>query len=395
MRPASRIVISALAMIGALCLPVLADQNPPAPQVSAQPVAAPQATPPPPAEPKPAAPAPGSPLQLKLGDATFRFGFLVQPQADFSQNQAGGYGQNLLLRRVRFIVGGQVTKSVFFFFETENSRLGNAASTGAKSFTTGFQTLDAVAEWRLKKAFNLAGGLIRVPTSRDALDSAASEFTIDANAYAFTATGVLGGSGGRDIGIQARGYLLDDRFEYRAVIVSGLREAGSRNAFRKVGRVQYNFFDKEIYNLPSYQGNNFGTKRILVVGAAYDMQLGYRGVTADVFGDFPTAFGSANGTLTYQNLDGGNKLVAQFGESDIITADGGLYFKGPKVGPWVKYEKRDFSNVNNKDEKRVLVGLNYYPFGNNFNIKTAYARFTPPTGRNTNQIIVQVQVYYY
>jgi hypothetical protein len=199
-------VITALAIAGALCLPVLADENPPAPQVSAQPVVAVQAAPPAvtpakEAEKKPAAPAAGSPFQLEVGDATIRFGVLMQPQADFQRNAVGGYSQNLLMRRVRFVVGGQ---------------------------------------------------------------------------YAFTATGVLAGSDGRDTGVQARGYFFDDRLEYRAAIASGLREAGSRNAFRKVGRLHYNFFDKEVCNLPSCAGSNFGAKKILAVGAACDTQLGCR-----------------------------------------------------------------------------------------------------------------------
>src|SRR5512141_2539780 len=158
MRFVARAAMLLFVMAGIVCVPVFADQNPPVVHTPVHPVVEPAPVTPPPPPPPPAAkpaaaPAPGSPLQLKLGDATFRFGFLLQPQADFSQNQAGGYGQNFLLRRVRFIVAGQVTKSVFFFFETENSRLGNAAATGAKSFTTGLQTLDAVAEWRPKKAF--------------------------------------------------------------------------------------------------------------------------------------------------------------------------------------------------------------------------------------------------
>jgi hypothetical protein len=334
-------------------------------------------------------------LQIKMGDnVSFRFGLMLQPQADFQQVAAGGYAQNMLIRRARFLVGGQVTKSVFFFFETENSRLGNAAPTGTKSWS-GFSTLDAVAEWRYKKALNLSGGLIRVPTSRDALESASSEFTIDFNTYAFTATGVLGGTAGRDTGVQARGYFLKDRLEYRAALISGMRETGSRNVFRKTGRVQYNFFDTEVYNLPSYAGSNFGAKKIVNIGAALDSQGDYKGYTTDFFADVPTRFGSALGTISYQSLDGGTTAPTGLAESKILTADGGLYFKGTKFGTWARYERRDFSVANSRDEKRVLVGVNYYPFGNNFNIKTAYGRLTPAAGREMNQFIVQLQAYYY
>lgn len=410
----------ALTLAGVISLPVLADQNPPSPtpQVSqAQPA---QVTPAPepavkaakevakePAkelakepvkesEKKPAVAVPPSTLlQLKVGDASLRFGILMQPQADFQQNLAGGYGQNLLIRRARFLIGGQVTKSVFFFFETENSRLGAATTAGVKTTNSGFQTLDATAEWRPLKTFNISGGLIRVPTSRDALESAASEFTLDFNTYAFMATTALGGTGGRDTGVMARGYFLNDRLEYRGALVSGMRENGNRNTFRKVGRLQYNFFDKEVYNYPSYLGSNFGTKKIVAFGAAVDSQVGYSGWTTDLFTDIPTSFGSAIGTATYQNLDGGRRSPTALATQRIVTLDGGVYLKKLKIGPWVRYEQRNFDTLTTRNEKRYIVGLNYYPMGNNFNIKTAVSRLKPATGREMNQVTVQFQVYYY
>ena len=401
------VTIVLVAALGLLAVPACADDaaaSPapapaaaPAPEAKPEPQAKPAESvkaPAPTATPGPVGPAPGSPFQIKIGDATVRFGLLLQPQVDFQQNTAGGTGQNFLIRRARFLVGGQVSKSVFFFFETENSRLGNANAAGQKGWTTGFQTLDATAEWRLNKKFNLAGGLIRVPTSRDALESASSEFTLDFNTYAFTATTALMGTGGRDNGIMARGYFFNDRLEYRAAVVSGYRENGIRNSFRRVGRLQYNFFDKEVYNLPSYAGANFGNKKILAVGAAYDQQLDSHGMSADVFADIPNRFGSALGTVTFQRLDGNVKLASVIPQSDIVTVDGGLYLKQWKAGPWARYEQRDF-DFTGKTEKKVMVGLNYYPYGNNFNIKAGYGRTTNVAGIEMDQFCVQLQLFYY
>jgi hypothetical protein len=336
-----------------------------------------------------------TPLQIKVGDATVRFGLLLQPQADFQQNPAGAYAQNMMIRRARFLIGGNVTKSVYFFFETENSRLGSATTAGVKTMNTGFQTLDAVVEWRPYKTLNVSGGLIRVPTSRDALESASSEFMLDFNSYAFMTTTALGGTAGRDTGIMARGYFLDDRFEYRGAILSGLRENGNRNTFRKVGRVQYNFFDKEVYNLPSYAGSNFGTKKIVAAGAAIDSQVGYTGWTADVFADIPTSFGSTLGTVTYQNVDGGKRSPTALAPQKILSADAGIFLKNSKIGPWVRFEQRKFDVLKTRDEQRYIVGLNYYPMGNNFNVKAGLARFKPVVGPQMNQYTVQLQVFYY
>jgi hypothetical protein len=343
---------------------------------------------------KPAAP-PSTSLQLKVGDATVRFGLLMQPQADLQQNLAGGYGQNLLIRRARFLIGGQVTKTVFFFYETENSRLGAATASGAKVMNSGFQTLDATVEWRPRKTLNISGGLIRVPTSRDGLESASSEFTLDFNSYAFMATTALGGTGGRDTGVMARGYFLNDRLEYRAAVVSGLRETGNRNSIRKAARLQYNFFDKEVYNFPSYAGSNFGAKKIVAIGAAIDSQVGYTGWTTDLFADIPTSFGSALGTVTYQNVEGGTRSPAGLATQQIFAIDGGVFFKKLKIGPWARYEQRTFETQTARDESRFIVGLNYYPMGNNFNIKAGLSRLKPAAGREMNQFTLQLQVYYF
>jgi Phosphate-selective porin O and P len=423
--PVSRILL-ALAFAGLLCLPLLADDsgqaatqssNAPnaestaaAPGASAAPAGAPatsdaaqpedqpaaQSTPGVQPAPPAAKPAAMGPLQIKIGnDTLFRFGFLIQPQADFSELSTGGYSKNLFIRRIRLIVGGQITKQVFFFFQTENSRLGLAAATGTKTLNAGFQTIDAVAEWRISKPFNIWGGLIYLPTSREALKGSSAEFMLDVSTYAYTATTALAGTGGRDTGVMARGYFLGDHLEYRAGGFQGLRLAGSRNDMRKIARLQYNFFDTEVYNLPSYAGSYFGTKKIVALGAAYDAQHDYRGHTADLYADIPTAFGSALGTATYQQLDGG-KFVTTLPKSNIFVVDGGVFFKGSKLGPWARYEKRDFTGANSsKSEKREYIGLNYYLMGNNFNIKTMVGRVTPAVGKKTNQVTVQLQMAYY
>ena len=396
MRTMKTIVALALTASALLSVPAFAAENPPSPtpQVTkSEPAKEPAKDP----AKEPAKPAAPQPLQIKVGDASLRFGLLVQPQAEFAQGTTGAYTQNLQLRRIRFLIGGQATKTVFFFFETENSRLGSATTAGAKTVNSGFQTLDAAVEWRANKKFNLAGGLIRVPTARDALESASSEFTIDFNTYAFMTSTALNGTAGRDTGVQLRGYFLDDRLEYRAAVVSGMRENGNRNSFRKVGRLQYNFFDKEVYAFPSYAGSNFGAKKIVAFGAAADSQVDYFGWNADLFADVPTRFGSSVSTLTYQDVDGGGKRSPNgLAEQHILTADTGVYSKTIKAATWVRYEQRSFIVQKTRDEKRYALGVNYYPMGNNVNVKFAVSRFKPVTSpRWMSQFTAQLQVFYY
>lgn len=368
---------------------------------------APAQTPPPdapkPDAPKAEAPKPEAPktptvsgLTINWGDTSIKFGTLIQAQADWTQDAVSeGYIQNLKIRRMRFNVAGNVTKNVFFFFQTENSNLGarGGAATDNKVISSGFQVLDAVVEWRIAKEFNLWGGMIYLPTSREALKSSATEFTMDFHAYTFTATTALAGTAGRDTGFLARGYFANDRLEYRVGAFQGNRESGSRNPYRFVGRVQYNVFDKEVYNLPAYAGSYLGTKKILAIGYAYDTQRDYQGMSADVLADLPTSFGSVMAMATWQRLDGGS-YIASLQRSHTLTGECGAYLKNASFGLWGRYEQREYSYVAGKDEKRYLGGLNYYIKGHNANLKAAYGRLVPDTGNSTNQFTLQLQAYY-
>jgi hypothetical protein len=56
------------------------------------------------------------------------FGIEGQVWADFHQDQnttgPQGYQQNLYLRRIRLIVGGELSDQISFFFETDQPNLG-------------------------------------------------------------------------------------------------------------------------------------------------------------------------------------------------------------------------------------------------------------------------------
>ncbi len=342
---------------------------------------------------KPAA-APG-PVQLKVGDAVFRFGTLIQAQADWTQDPvSSGYAQNLFIRRIRFIVGGQVTKNVVFYFQTENSNLGKVNASGTKVISTGLQVLDASAEWRIAKEFNLWGGLFYAPTSREAMKSASSEFELDTSAYATLGTAALAGTGGRDTGFMARGYFLADRLEYRVGVFQGLRDTSSRNSFRTVTRLQYNVFDPEPYVTAAYTASYFGKKKILAIGAAYDTQKDYQAYSADVYADFPVPFGSVVATGTYQNIDGGT-TVASLPKEQTYQLEAGVFFKEAKIGPWARWERRNTPSDGTKTENRYLVGINYYVYGTNLNLKAAYGRVEPKVVAGTNQFTLQLQAFYF
>jgi hypothetical protein len=369
-------------------------------------------------------PAHGQALVKVNDNVNFKVGFLIQPQADWQEvanannDGSGGFQQNLLIRRLRFLIGGQVAKDLFFFAETENLNLGKStqafgSTTGAKSPGTGFTLLDAVGEWRIAKEFNIQFGELRSPTSREGLKSSPNQFMLDLSAYAFLASTALQNQSGRDTGVMFRGYFFCDRLEYRSAIVGGLRLPGVKNSPRFVNRLQWNFFDTEVYSMPSYSGVNYGNRKILAVGGAYDTQGDYRFASADMYLDFPVPVGSFESTIQYQYANGGT-LIASLPEQSTFQIEGGVYAKAAKIGPIVRYEQKAFTAAANswQNESRYAVGLNYYPYPkaeSNFNIKFWWQRVTVnckvnpgagacPVGASnfpTSQFTVQMQAYYF
>ena len=349
---------------------------------------------------------------IKVNDnVSFKVGLLLQGQWDEQQvanaasTDTGGWQQNLLVRRARIILGGQVAPDVFFYVDTENASLGKSTqtltsgTTGVKSPTTGFNLLDAVGEWRPAKEFNIQFGEILVPINRWILTSSASTFMLDQSAYNVVPGTALQNNTGRDTGFMLRGYFFGDRLEYRSAVLSGLRLPGVKDAPRFTERLQYNFFDTEVYALPSYAGANFGRRKILALGGAYDTQADYKLASADLFLDLPIALGSFESTIAYQYINGG-KLITALPEENTFSVEAGVFIKAARVAPILRYEQKTFTPTASvpKNESRYVGGLNFYPFPkyeNNFNVKVWFQRVTPKVGFSTNEFTLQMQVFYF
>jgi hypothetical protein len=340
---------------------------------------------------------------IKVNDnVNFKLGVLLQTQADFLETAnatntgSNGFAENLFVRRVRLILGGQVAKNVFFFFETENPNLGKAP----KALGAGFQTLDAAAEWRIAKEFNIQFGLLRSPISREGLKSTPTQFMLDQSTYNLPTSAALQGNSERDTGVMFRGYFLSDRLEYRSAILTGFRAVGAKNSPRFTERLQYNFLDTETYNFVSYPGSYLGTKKILAVGAGYDAQNDFCYSSADAYLDIPIPVGSLESTIEYQYINGGKTLGAALPEQNTFQIEGGVFLKDLHFAPIARYEQKEFAaSVNTpKNEKRVALGLNFYPFPKTphaLNLKFWWQRVTPKVGFATNQFTAQMQIYYF
>ncbi len=164
---------------------------------------------------------------VKVNDTVnFRLGFQLQSWAEWLQDPISeGYQQTLFIRRVRFIVAGNLAKNVSFFFQTDNPNMGRTTGTTAKAINTGFLVQDAFGEWKPmgKDTFILDFGKMLMPLSRNSLQQTSSHLAIDGGTFTFLESGPLQNDGGRDVGVQMKSYLADEHLEFRGGVFDGVR----------------------------------------------------------------------------------------------------------------------------------------------------------------------------
>ena len=350
---------------------------------------------------------------IKVNDSvSVRVGFLSQTWADFNENsrQDSSFAQSIFQRRMRLLVGAQVGSHLNFFFETDNPNLGRTTAGVAKALGTGFITQDAYVEYKpvaTSNAFLLVAGLQLIPLCRNCLGSAVTLLPIDYGSYSFQQSGVTGSSVGRDVGFQAKGYLANNRIEYRAGLFSGARLANaagvvtSSNSLRGAGRLQVQLLEPEAPTY-SYAGTYFGRRKIFAVGAGIDGQSDYKAWAADAFLSYPFGNNGMTAQANYIHYDGDTFFPALVKQS-TFEIEGGYHFTDWKISPFAKFELRDVSDntvAANQDDHRFQLGAAYYVMGHNLNLKAAYTRGTlgrlaPLEALTQNGFTFQLQGFYY
>ena len=236
--------------------------------------------------------------------------------------------------------------------------------------------------------------------AHNSLQSAASLLPIDygPNSFLYSAAPALNNVVGRDTGFQLRGYPAEKKLEYRVGIWQGNRDAASRQALRWTARLQYNFLDTDTGFF--YTGTSLGKKKVFAIGGGCDAQKDYKSYAADVYVDHPLGPGAISGQVDWIRYDGGDFLKNANGtpslpKQDTIYGEAGYYLPEVKVMPYLAISKKDVADSDTGDETRWSVGLGYFAFGHNFNIKAAYGRVEPKIGRSANQFTVQMQAFYF
>lgn len=331
--------------------------------------------------------------EIKVSDETsFKLGILGQFQFDTIDDSATDVeSSNLFARRLRLMFGGQITKGVTFFVETDTPNLGKVTA-GTKNIQPATIIQDAYGEFKPGQVFMVDAGLMFVPFSRNSVQSAATLLPVDYGPYTFTQSAPTQSATGRDVGAQARGYLLGNHLEYRVGAFQGVRDAQSTRAFRYVGRLQYNVLDTEDGFF--YTGTYMGKKRILAIGAALDTQDDYRGYDGDVFVDLPIGPGSGTAQINITRFDGGVTLPT-IAKQNSQLVELGYFIDALKLTPFVQFANRDILARSVGDETRTSIGASFWPAGHNANVKAAYTRVSPGGSPKQNEFTVQLQLFYF
>jgi hypothetical protein len=335
-------------------------------------------------------------IVVKNEDVSFRFGVQGQLWADWTQDSSGaqGYQQNFYLRRARLIVGGDIGKDLDFFIETDSPRLG----INPKNLAGGFILQDALLEWKPMKQLQVDGGLLFVPFSRNALQSTLSYLTLDISPLSTVNNSATQSSAMRDMGFQLKGYLANERLQYRVGAFDGERDANGRNSLRTAGYLQYDFFDREKGYI--FTGTALGKQKILAVDAGIDRQGSYRAYSANVAADIPVRHGDeVAAQAQFYHYDGRDKFTSIPEQNDFLL-EAAYYLHKTKFQPFAKYESQNFVAAANasKDINRYGLGANYYIHGQNLKWTCQYLRALPQNGsplKPTNEFTLQLQLMYY
>ena len=367
-------------------------------------------------EPAPAAPAKPPGLGFKLespdGKSSLKLGVLLQPQfSAVGDVNLDSHTLNLFVRRARILVGGNLFGSLEYFIDTDFADMMKSSSTSSASGmppvttysttknTPGMNVQDAFITVKVAEdAFKVDAGYMLPPMAHNAVQGAGTLYSWDYFAYRFQHSGAFGTTAnpvGRDAGLQLRGLVLENHLEYRVGLFQGLRDAQTtttvhgNNMFRATGRVQVNVFEPETGFF--YAGSYLGAKSILSIGGAFDIQDDYKYFAGDVFADVPVGPGVVTAQLNVAKWDGGDFLT--LAEVTAIMAEAGFHFTELKLSPIVRFETLNFAE-DTPDQTRLGVGLAWWPYAHNFNLKAFYTNLSVDDADHAaNLFNVQAQLY--
>jgi hypothetical protein len=329
------------------------------------------------------------------GASSIKFGVLGQFQAETLTTPDGSKtSKDMYLRRFRICFGGNFMENLSFFVDTEDPSIGKVGNSATGATTKGASDTflsDAFVTYRFSDEFKIDAGMMLLPLSHHAEQGATSLLGVDYGPYTFIASDPTTSRLGRDYGIEARGYLANNHFEYRAGVFQGVRGINSTNPERITARVVYYPFQNE----PGYfyGGSYLGERKVLGIGISMDTQSGYKAYGADVFLDYPLANKDViTAQVDYTHYDGGD-FITTLPKQNVIFAEAGYYFQKVKFAPFIQVNYENFDSEVLNDKHFMQAGIAYYINGQTLNIKLGAGRFGGDHLKNQAQVLLRVQAF--
>jgi Phosphate-selective porin O and P len=305
---------------------------------------------------------------------------------------------NLGFRRNRLAFMGAWSDKVSLYVQGEfaEPNLAPVDFSGA-GFENDFQLLDAAIRFSFSDAFKVTVGRFKYSLNRENLEGCEDALTLDRSLFIRPSY-----VGTRDDGIAIWGNLFGDRFQYRVDAMEGRQAAAGITAPssspRYGARGHVTLLEPEASY--GYKGTYLGQKKVLTVGAAYqvepevtyvdtDLLYGkedYRAWTVDGFFEYPLGGGAITASAAYEKVDMGGAYqganpddgaTGLNGEKNGWYAKGGYLFAGVPVQVFGRYEKWRFACINNVFDQIVDwygVGVNYYIWGQNLKLTAEFSK---------------------
>jgi hypothetical protein len=360
---------------------------------------------------------------VKIDDIfSFRVGTLLQIWAVGAQDaipksngDAGGFVNQIYMRRARFYLAGTAGPDLTYTVLIESGNLGQVNATGTdKNYTVPMVTTpgtnpvtlgiyEAYLSYKLNPNLSIQAGSMLLPFARNILQSAGTFLTIDvagvsAQHLGFTQTNIL-----REIGAQLKINAVDNHFELRAMVsqgvklpdtddpVAGVNRTAGKNTPRLTGFLQYNFLDSDSGYV--FNGQYFGKKRILAAAVGGDYQQldttgekdnPYFATSATLFAAIPLKGANPKGgdevvgqVAYYHYHGGGGPPASGLGKRDGFLGELSYYNKAAKLAVFGQYQGLFFDGAkfpSTGDTRSYAGGLKYFFAEQIFNLTLQYTQ---------------------
>ncbi len=313
----------------------------------------------------------------------------IESQFRFAYRNVGGGASgdggvpDFQFRRNRLLLRGALDSTWGYYFQIEHlgdQRIVDYPNLAVSKPPTGetIYVLDAFVSAKFFDALQFRAGRTKNVSSREVLEGCYDPLSLDRSL--FVNTGTFNGKRTRDYGLVMWGNFLGDVLQYRLAVMEGNESSPNQN-FRYTGRLHVSLLEPE--TAFGYLGTYLGKKKVLTIGASFDLQPGavhsqgdtgsetYSAYSVDAFFEYPTSFGTFTVSGAYLASSFGGAGFRGITEASGLDGEknGGFAKLGYMLGnvqPFVRVEKWQFAELNGVVDQAVTwgaLGVNYYVKG--------------------------------